>query len=106
MCEIVCVLCATFVYFVLKCIFTTKGTKVAQRSQEDFHSHQFLPCMENHMIKQIFLTLISFALFLSCSRTEQEQKEGGTASGSFEIQYAQGFKVSDHGSYKTGEVTY
>ncbi len=58
------------------------------------------------MIKQILLTLISFALFISCSRTKHEQKEVGIASDSFKIEYAQGFKVSDHGSYKTVDVTY
>lgn len=58
------------------------------------------------MIKQIFLALISFALLMSCSRTKQEQKAGGIEPVSIEIKYAQGFKVSDHGSYKTVEVTY
>jgi iron complex transport system substrate-binding protein len=59
--------------------------------------------MENHMIKQIFLALV---LFASCSRSKQEQKANATDSVSLEIKYAQGFKVSDHGSYKTVEVTY
>jgi iron complex transport system substrate-binding protein len=43
---------------------------------------------------------------MSCSRPRQEQREGGSDSALFQIKYAQGFKGSDHGSYKTVEVTY
>ena len=58
------------------------------------------------MIKNIFISLISFALLEGCFHPRQDQKEARIDSLSFAIKYAHGFKVSDHGGYKTVEVTY
>ena len=60
------------------------------------------------MIKIIFpaFLLFVFTAIVNCTPSRREPSVNASDSASFQIKYAQGFKVSDHGSYKTVEVTY
>jgi iron complex transport system substrate-binding protein len=60
------------------------------------------------MTKIIFPAFLSFVFIaiVNCTPSRREPSGNPTDSASFQIKYAQGFKVSDHGSYKTVEVTY
>ena len=60
------------------------------------------------MAKIISTACLLFVLvaIVNCTSSRKEPTSNSSDSVSLEIKYAQGFKVSDHGSYKTVEVTY
>src|SRR5260221_2229486 len=73
-----------------------------------FHSLLSSQFETSTMNKIPFPVFLSFVLthFVGCTLSNKEPTANSTDSISFQIQYAQGFKVSDHRSYKTVEVTY
>ena len=59
----------------------------------------------NKIALPFFLSFV-FIVLVGCTSSRREPAANAADSVSLEIKYAQGFKVSDHGSYKTVEVTY
>ena len=58
------------------------------------------------MIKNLSIFFISIVLLIRCSESKRSTETTGFDSTSFQIKYAQGFKVIYKGTYKLLEVTY